>query len=130
MDIKAHVVRQFALDEDVVDQAVIARAVQDGVVACVGPHVFCAERADIPDEQAQRPAAAFQPPGGPAFAGAVAQQAELKGTSPSVIGINAALGEFEAAAGVLFSLMARVLSLLPLIPTVVSRLWGDGCAGG
>ena len=48
----------------------------------------------------------------------------MKGTSPSVIGINAALGEFEGAAGVLFSLMARVLSLLPLSPTVVSRLWG------
>lgn len=41
-----------------------------------------------------------------------------------VIGINAALGSFEGAAGVLFPLMARVLSLVPLIPTVVSRLSG------
>ena len=57
--------------------------------------------------------------------GAIAlRMAELMGTSPCVIGINAALGEFEGAVGVLFPLMARVLSRLPLIPTVVSRLWG------
>lgn len=41
-----------------------------------------------------------------------------------VIGINAALGSFEGAAGVLFPLMARVLSLVPMIPTVVSKLSG------
>ena len=41
-----------------------------------------------------------------------------------VIGINAALGLFEGAAGVLFPLMAKVLSLMPLLPTVVSKLWG------
>lgn len=42
----------------------------------------------------------------------------------AVIGINAALGSFEGAAGVLFPLMARVLALMPLLPTLVSRLWG------
>ncbi len=41
-----------------------------------------------------------------------------------VIGINAALGLFEGAAGVLFPLMAKVLSLMPLLPTVMSKLWG------
>ena len=57
--------------------------------------------------------------------GAIAlRMAEIMDPAPFVIGINAALGEFEGAAGVLFPLMARVLSLLPLIPTVVSRLWG------
>jgi magnesium chelatase accessory protein len=57
--------------------------------------------------------------------GAIAlQMAELMGKAPAVVGINAALGQFEGAAGVLFPLMARVLSLLPLIPTVVSKLWG------
>lgn len=52
------------------------------------------------------------------------RMAELLTPTPCAIGVNAALGEFEGAAGVLFPLMARVLSVLPLIPTVVSRLWG------
>ena len=57
--------------------------------------------------------------------GAIAlRMAELLAPAPCVIGINAALGEFEGAAGVLFPLMAKVLSVLPLIPTVVSRLSG------
>ena len=42
-----------------------------------------------------------------------------------VIGINAALGTFEGVAGVLFPLMARALALLPLVPSVVSRVWGN-----
>ncbi|MBC2836627.1 alpha/beta fold hydrolase BchO [Paragemmobacter straminiformis] len=42
-----------------------------------------------------------------------------------VIGINAALGSFEGAAGVMFPLMARVLAVTPFIPAVVSRLWGN-----
>ena len=58
--------------------------------------------------------------------GAIAlRMAELINPAPCVIGINAALGEFEGAAGVLFPLMAKVLSLLPLIPTVVSKLTGS-----
>ena len=57
--------------------------------------------------------------------GAIAlRMAEMMEHAPCVIGINAALGEFEGAAGVLFPLMAKVLSLLPLIPTVVSKLSG------
>ena len=52
------------------------------------------------------------------------RMAEGMDPTPCVIGINAALGEFEGAAGVLFPLMAKVLSVLPLIPTVVSRLSG------
>jgi magnesium chelatase accessory protein len=42
-----------------------------------------------------------------------------------VIGINAALGSFEGAAGVLFPLLARVLSVTPFVPRFVSRLWGN-----
>ncbi|MES2664569.1 MAG: alpha/beta fold hydrolase BchO [Pseudomonadota bacterium] len=42
-----------------------------------------------------------------------------------VIGLNAALGAFEGAAGVLFPLLARVLAITPFIPTFVSRLWGN-----
>ena len=57
--------------------------------------------------------------------GAIAlRMAEMMANAPCVIGVNAALGEFEGAAGVLFPLMAKVLSVLPLIPTVVSRLSG------
>jgi magnesium chelatase accessory protein len=42
-----------------------------------------------------------------------------------IVGINAALGSFEGAAGVLFPLLARVLSLTPFVPRFVSRLWGN-----
>jgi len=43
----------------------------------------------------------------------------------AVIGINAALGQFEGAAGFLFPLLARALAATPFVPTVVSRLWGN-----
>ena len=52
------------------------------------------------------------------------RMAELAPVS-AVVGINAALGAFEGAAGVLFPLLARILSLTPLVPTFVSRLWGN-----
>jgi magnesium chelatase accessory protein len=42
----------------------------------------------------------------------------------AVIGINAALGQFEGIAGVIFPAMARALALLPFIPTAFSRLSG------
>jgi magnesium chelatase accessory protein len=43
----------------------------------------------------------------------------------SVVGINAALGTFDGAAGVMFPLLARVLAVTPFIPHVVARLWGN-----
>lgn len=43
----------------------------------------------------------------------------------AVIGVNAALGSFEGAAGVMFPLLARVLSVTPFVPRFVSRLWGN-----
>ncbi len=52
------------------------------------------------------------------------RMAELIPSPTPVVGINAALGLFEGAAGVLFPLMAKVLALVPLLPTVVSKLWG------
>lgn len=52
------------------------------------------------------------------------RMAELSQSPTRVIGINAALSVFDGAAGVLFPLMARVLAMMPLIPTVVSKLWG------
>ncbi len=42
-----------------------------------------------------------------------------------IVGINSALGSFEGAAGVLFPLLARVLSVTPFVPRFVSGLWGN-----
>ena len=42
-----------------------------------------------------------------------------------VAGINAALGAFDGAAGVMFPLLARVLAVTPFIPHVVAKLWGN-----
>jgi magnesium chelatase accessory protein len=43
----------------------------------------------------------------------------------AVVGINAALGTFDGAAGVMFPLMARVLAATPFVASAVSRLWGN-----
>lgn len=43
----------------------------------------------------------------------------------AVVGINAALGTFEGAAGVMFPLMARMLAATPFVATAASRLWGN-----
>jgi magnesium chelatase accessory protein len=43
----------------------------------------------------------------------------------AVVGINAALGQFEGAAGFLFPLLARALSVTPFVPSLVSRMWGN-----
>ncbi|MEY4982297.1 MAG: hypothetical protein RIR62_563, partial [Pseudomonadota bacterium] len=43
----------------------------------------------------------------------------------AVVGINAALGTFDGAAGVMFPLLARILAVTPFIPHVVARLWGN-----
>lgn len=42
----------------------------------------------------------------------------------AVIGINAALGGFDGVAGWLFPALARVLSLMPLVPQMFSKLAG------
>ena len=43
----------------------------------------------------------------------------------AVVGINAALGTFDGAAGVMFPLMARVLAATPFVASAVSKLWGN-----
>jgi magnesium chelatase accessory protein len=43
----------------------------------------------------------------------------------AVIGLNAALGRFDGAAGFLFPLLARALAATPFVPSAVSRLWGN-----
>ena len=42
-----------------------------------------------------------------------------------LIGINAALGQFDGAAGFLFPLLARALAATPFVPALVSRMWGN-----
>ncbi len=42
-----------------------------------------------------------------------------------VVGINAALGTFDGAAGVMFPLMARVLAATPFVASAVSKIWGN-----
>lgn len=51
--------------------------------------------------------------------------AELMPDARAVVGINAALGTFDGAAGVMFPLLARVLAVTPFIPHVVAKLWGN-----
>lgn len=48
----------------------------------------------------------------------------------AVAGINAALGAFDGAAGVMFPILAKVLAVTPFIPHVVSRLWGNAATVG
>ncbi len=68
-----------------------------------------------------RPFAAIGHSAGAAIALRMAQSLPLR----AVIGINAALGSFEGAAGVMFPLMARALAAAPFVPQLVARLWGN-----
>ena len=87
----------------------------------LGLDAMAADLVKLCQAQGWQPAAII----GHSAGGAIAlRMAELFASAPKVIGINAALGQFEGAAGVLFPLMAKVLAMLPMIPTVVSRLWG------
>lgn len=44
------------------------------------------------------------------------------------VGINAALGSFDGAAGVMFPLMARALAATPFVGAAVAKLWGTPAA--
>lgn len=52
------------------------------------------------------------------------RMAELRPVPKGVIGLNAALGEFEGAAGVFFPILARGLAILPLAATAITTLFG------
>ncbi|MDO9640465.1 MAG: alpha/beta fold hydrolase [Pseudotabrizicola sp.] len=43
----------------------------------------------------------------------------------AIAGINAALGTFDGAAGVMFPLMARALAATPFVGAAVAKLWGN-----
>jgi magnesium chelatase accessory protein len=50
---------------------------------------------------------------------------ELPGIAPrGVVGINAALGNFDGLPGVVFPILARLLALNPLVPSLFARLAG------
>ena len=57
---------------------------------------------------------------GAAVALRLAEIVSLRG----IIGINAALGSFEGAAGIMFPLLAKVLAVTPFVSQAVSRMWG------
>jgi magnesium chelatase accessory protein len=71
-------------------------------------------------DQDWQPQAAIGHSAGGALALRLAELLPLR----AVVGINAALGSFEGAAGVVFPLMARTLAALPFVPDAVARLWG------
>lgn len=55
---------------------------------------------------------------------ALALQMALLRPVAAIVGINAALGRFEGAAGVIFPAVAQGLASLPFLPAVLARLWG------
>lgn len=56
---------------------------------------------------------------------AIALQMALNGPVRAVVGVNAALGNFDGAAGVLFPIMAQGLAALPFASNAFARLWGN-----
>ncbi|MFN4155182.1 MAG: alpha/beta fold hydrolase BchO [Paracoccaceae bacterium] len=66
------------------------------------------------------PAAVIGHSAGAAIALRMADLAPLK----AIVGINAALGTFDGAAGVMFPLMARALAATPFVGAAVAKLWG------
>ena len=55
---------------------------------------------------------------------ALALQMALMRPVGAIVGINAALGRFEGAAGVVFPVVAQGLAALPFLPVALARLWG------
>lgn len=66
------------------------------------------------------PVAAIGHSAGAAIALRMAERTGLR----AVVGINAALGHFEGAAGVIFPVMARALAALPFVPAIFARTTG------
>jgi magnesium chelatase accessory protein len=71
-----------------------------------------------------RPAVTLGHSAGAAIALRMADLMPLRG----VVGINAALGSFDGAAGVMFPLMARALAATPFVGAAVAKLWGTPAA--
>jgi magnesium chelatase accessory protein len=76
------------------------------------------------ERQGERPAAIVGHSAGGALALRMAQTAQ---TPPSaVVGLNAALDNFDGAAGILFPMMAKALALNPLVAPTMARLAQPG----
>jgi magnesium chelatase accessory protein len=43
----------------------------------------------------------------------------------AVVGINAALGTFDGLAGTLFPMLARGFAMIPFLPNIIARTWGN-----
>ncbi len=71
--------------------------------------------------------AGFAPQGviGHSAGAAIALRMADRTPGKGIVGINAALGTFDGAAGVMFPLMARALAATPFVATAVARLWGN-----
>jgi magnesium chelatase accessory protein len=55
---------------------------------------------------------------------AIALQMALTGQTSAVVGLNAALGSFDGAAGVMFPILARGLAAMPFAATAFTRMFG------
>ncbi|MGL5008837.1 MAG: alpha/beta fold hydrolase BchO, partial [Paracoccaceae bacterium] len=73
------------------------------------------------DLNAFAPAAIIGHSAGAAIALRLSELLPLQG----VIGINAALGTFDGLAGTLFPMLARGFALIPFLPAVIARTWGN-----
>lgn len=58
------------------------------------------------------------------------RMAEMRDVPRGVIGLNAALGEFDGAAGVLFPMLARGLAVMPLAARSITALMGRAATVG
>lgn len=85
-----------------------------------GVDAIAQDIAALCDQQGWQPAGIIGHSAGAAIA---LRMAELRAPQ-AVIGINAALGSFDGAAGWLFPMMAKLLSLTPLVPQIFSKMSG------
>jgi magnesium chelatase accessory protein len=77
--------------------------------------------ATLCDLNGWQPAAIIGHSAGAALALRLSELIPLQG----VIGINAALGTFDGLAGTLFPMLARGFAMIPFLPNIIARTWGN-----
>jgi magnesium chelatase accessory protein len=77
--------------------------------------------ATLCDLNSWQPAAIIGHSAGAALALRLSELIPLQG----VIGINAALGTFDGLAGTLFPMLARGFAMIPFLPNIIARTWGN-----
>lgn len=85
-----------------------------------GVDAIAADTVALCNDQGWEPAAIIGHSAGAAIA---LRMAEIR-TPKAVIGINAALGSFDGTAGWLFPMMAKLLSITPMLPQIFSKMSG------